>query len=439
MPQNITAVLTSLNRKVSPGNTSQGRDIYGTMSEAASNLLSAIKPKELSRRVIIENALYDQVDRFHCPEDLDQQLVMQVYRLDKNRNVDTFYNPVWQTSNRRFDEHRLGDKNLITIEWDKGVKYIKLSNLGRNNANSGVSNTNDGVTIDTMDRINSNGLWQSFGNVTNLINDNLTYVAGSGSLRFDINTSDSTGGIENFTLTPFSIAEFFMTGKIFTWLNLPNITNGMQLQTVTMEMYSSAGNGYSITVNSPHDTDTFQEGQNLLGFELDPSVMTTIGSPDPSALNHIKFTFTSNGTFEINKVNIDNIVLRKGTVYGIQYISKFMFRDTSGIWKENPSDPSDEVMLDYEAYQLFVDQSAIILGQEIFTDTVMNKKGFIFGKIGQMQQKIVADYAQYRKNYKAEFIPEQQKPYNFGVNFGYNNRGLDDGHRFNHSTNGDNV
>ncbi len=101
---NISSVLTSLNRKVSPGNINQSKDIYGVLAEGARNLLAAIKPKELSKRVIIENALYDQVFRFHCPDDLDQKNVMQVYRLDGNKNMDTFYHTFMQTTNRRFDQ-----------------------------------------------------------------------------------------------------------------------------------------------------------------------------------------------------------------------------------------------------------------------------------------------------------------------------------------------
>ena len=36
--------------------------------------------------------------------------------------------------------------------------------------------------------------------------------------------------------------------------------------------------------------------------------MTTIGTPDPKNLNHIKFTFTTNGTLLMNNVRIDNVV-----------------------------------------------------------------------------------------------------------------------------------
>ena len=426
MYKNISSIITSLNRKVSPGNTNQSKDIYGVLSEAARNLLANIKPKELSNRVIIENALYDQIDRYKCPDDLDQKNVMQWFRLDGNRNTDTFYHPMMQATNRRFDQHRIADRNLFTIEWDHGVKFIKISNIQNNNLGIGGS---VGSTIHTMNSLTENGTWNTFGNVTNLVTDNLTFVAGTGSLRFDINNSSTVGGIENFTLTPFRIKEFLTVGKIFSWLDLPNIN---QIQTVQLEMYSSTGNGYSITVNSPHDTTAFQLGQNMLGFTLDTNVMTVIGTPDPDNLNHIRVTFNTNGTLVMKNVRMDNIVARKGTVYGIQYISKYMFQDVDGLPKEEPTTGSDTVLLDFEAYQLYLQEAACVLGQEIFTDTGSSKRGYIMGKIGQMQDKLTKDYGAYKKNYKAEFIDEQQDMYNFGVEFGYNNRGGWNGTRWNH-------
>lgn len=421
MSYTIAQTLTSLNRKVSPGNVNQSKDIYGVLGEAARNLLGTIKPKELSKRAIIENALFDRVNRFKCPEDLDQKNVMQWYRLKNNRSTDTFYYPMMQTTNRRFDQHRAMDKNLFTIEWDRGAKFIKVSDYADGYAgnNQGINNDNGGLTISTMDSLTDNGTWNVFGNVTNLITDNLTYVAGNGSLRFDINTSSNTGGIENFNLQPFDLSEFMIVGKVFTWLNLPQVN---QLQTVQLEMYSSAGNGYSITVNSPHDTVAFQLAQNQLAFPLDPNVMVTIGTPDPKALNHIKFTFTTNATLDMNNINIDNIVARKGRVYGIQYISTHIFRDINGLTKAEPTSTSDEVLLEFEAYQLYLQEAACILGQEIFNDTGNSRKGYIIGKLGQMQGKLATDYATYKKNYKAEFIDEQQSMYYFGTEFGYTNR-----------------
>jgi|SRR6187551_3588673 len=431
---NITSTLTSINRKVSPGNVNQSRDKFGALAEAASNTLSKIKPKELSRRVIIENALYDQTSRYKCPEDLDQKNVMQWFRLRGLRNTDTFYHPMLQTTNRRFDQHQTADRNLFTIEWDKGVKFIKVSDF-KENAN-GTGQVNAGLTISKMDSINdtNNSIWQSFGNATNLITDNLTYIAGSGSLRFSLNSSATIGGLENFNLATFDLTQYMIVGKVFTWLNLPNIN---QIQTVTLEMFSSAGNGYSITVSSPHDCNSFQEGWNLLGFNLDPSVMTTIGTPNPAMLNHVRFTIVSNGTLVMDEVRFDNIVARKGAVYGIQYISNQIFRDTSGLWKSAPTDGSDEVMLDYEAYQCYLLEASYLIGQEIFTDTGTSKSGMTAGKLGNLSQDLDKNYAWYKKRYKEEFIPEQQEFYRFGVPYGYYGRWGTDGHRFDHGNNGD--
>ena len=424
----ISSTITSLNRKVSPGNVSQGRDIYGTLGEAARNLLTQIKPKELSKRIVIENALYDQVDRYKCPDDLDQKNIMQIYKLDGIRNIDTFYYPVMQTTNRRYDQHRIGDRNLVTIEWDQGMKFIKMPDIDRHN--TGIQNDNGGLTISTMDSLTSNGTWNTFGNATNLLEDNLTFVAGHGSIRFNMNTSINTGGIVNFNLEPFDLSEFLITGKVFTWVDLPNVH---QLQTVQLEMYSSPGNGYSITVLKPHDADEFQLGWNLLGFVLDPMSMVTIGTPDPKALNTVRLTFTTNGTLLMDNVRVDNIVARRGKVYGIQYISKYMFMDPNGLWKENPTEGTDEVMLEFEAYQLYLQEAACILGQEIFTDTTIGSKGQIGGRLGQMESQLIADYRKYRKNYKAEFMDEQQDMYRWGVNFGYNNRGSWNGGGWDHS------
>ncbi len=157
--------------------------------------------------------------------------------------------------------------------------------------------------------------------------------------------------------------------------------------------------------------------------------MVTIGTPDPKNLTHIKFTFTTNGSLLMNNVRLDNVVARKGRVYGIQYISSHMFTDVNGLTKAEPTSTSDVVLLEFEAFQLYLEEAACILGQEIFTDTNAGKKGTFSGRLAQMQSKLSDDYRVYKKNYKAEFIDEQQDMYRWGVNFGYNSRwNWDKGH-----------
>lgn len=441
----INDLIQAANRKISPQSTSNARDIYGSIAEAGRNLLAKIKPKDLSRRTIIENALYDQVNRFECPLDLDQQNVMQWFRLDQRRNTDTFYFPMIQTSNRRFDQFRVNDRNLFTVEFQSGRKFVKVSDIGHlAGQNTGVSNaaTNNGggLVIHNMNAINENGLWYTFGNADEIVTDNLTYLSGTGSVRFNLNTSASIGGIINTTLEPVDISEYFVRGKIFTWLDIENLN---QLQSVTLDLFSDptdlTTDYYSMTVNAQHDCPQFQVGPNLLGFLMDSNNgMTTIGTPNPKSIAAVRLTFVSNGTLLMKNVRVDNIIAKLGVVFGIQYISKFLFEDINGLWLENASDLRDKIHVEFEVYQLLVEELACVLGEEVFTDTGTNKKGQTVGKLGSMQAKLAQKYQLYNKFHKAEFIDEQQQPYVFGVPFGYNNRGVDGKHYDHRGELGDN-
>jgi hypothetical protein len=408
MSQNVSQLIQDVSRKVSPANPVDSRDIMGAVADAARRVSANVSFKDLSRRVEVENALYDQVFRFACPADLDQQMIMQWYKMNQNgRNTDTFYHPMRQVTNRDFDRYRgsnnqsgRNDLNIFTVEYQSGVKFLKVSDF----------HCDTGVTIHKMESITENGTWNVFGNVVNLTTDNLNYVAGNGSLRFDINDSSNTGGIENFTLTPIDLSEYFVTGKIFSWLDIPNLN---QIQTVTLDLHSSATDYYSITVSQPHDTTAFQLDWNLLGFPFDSRYMTINGTPNPAIINQIKITFVTNGTLLMNSVRMDNLVARQGSAYGIQYISEWFFHDAvSGLWKENPTEGSDIIHLSSNAYNLLLDETAVIVGQELFTGKGSTHDLTRLEDIRTRNLKI------YRQKNKEEFIDIQQQFYNFGLPFG---------------------
>lgn len=411
---NVSKIKTDVSRRVSPSSPNDSRDFYGALETSANTLLSVIKPKELSKRVIVENALYDQVNKYNCPEDLDTNKIMQWYRLKGNQSIDRFFARATQVTNRAFDDADVTAngasataQELFTIEYQSGVKFIKVR----------TQMPFSGLTIHKMDDLTSNGSWNTFGNVVNLTEDNLTYVTGTGSLRFDMNTSSNTGGIENFTIKPVDITEYLNVGKVFTWLNLQNAN---QIQTVTLDMFSSPTDYYSITVNSPHDTDRFQLDQNLLGFTIDQDTMNTIGTPNPANINHIRFTFTTDATMEMKSVRMDNVVARKGEVFGFQYISNQMFHDVeSGYWKFRPTVDSDIIHLEYDTYELLLDILSYELANELLTDNQGRRNVLAYEK------KMKENMALYKKRHKEEFIDETQVLRNFGVPYGiYNGRGF---------------
>lgn len=391
---------TDISRNISPAKPSDSKDENGAIVEAVENMLSFIKPKDLSKRVVIENALYDQVNRYNCPEDLDTNKIMQWYKLKDLQNVDRYFDPMLQVSNRDFDRwNRYSpDSGLFTIEHQSSVKFIKVSDF----------HGNTGTTIHDMNSLTSNGTWNVFGNVVNLATDNLTYVSGSGSLRFDINTSSNTGGIESVNMETVDLHEYLNVGKIFTWIDLPNLN---QIQTITLDLFSSPTDYYSITVSSPHDTDAFQLGVNLLGFIMDRDTMNTTGTPNPAAINKIRFTFVTSGTLVMNSIRIDNVVARKGHVYGIQYISNMLFKDaTTGLMKFRPTLDSDLIIVEYDTYKVLRAHCAVVFGEELLQDQTDRDK---------LETARLRAISEYKKLHKEEYIDETQVLRRFGVNYGY--------------------
>jgi len=406
-----------LSRDVTPANPDDSRDINGAISQGTEELLSSLKPRDLSTRIVIENALYDQVNRYSCPDDLDTNKIMEWYRLKDNRDISTWFNPMTQVTNLAFSQQQGGGSglsspaNIFTIEYQSGKKFIKVSDF------SGKS----GLTITEMNSVTENGTWVTFGSVNNLAGDNLSYVTGSGSIRFDITDSSNIGGIENFNIKPTDIKDFLNVGKVFTWVDLPNLK---QLQTVTLSLYSSLTDYYEIQVVAPHDTDEFQLGWNLLGFELDRETMNTIGTPNPAAINHIKITFESNGTLDMNSVRVDNIVLRKGEAYGIQYVSNKMFQDVdTGLMHNRPQSDSNVIILEYNTYQVLRRFCASILAEELVSSRT---------DIDRIEGKKIDAVRLYKDKNKEQYIDETQVLRRFGVSYGYGYRGDTFRTRYNH-------
>lgn len=412
--QTVAQLKTDIYRNISPAKPSDSKDPNGAIEQAVNNMLGIIKPQELTRRVVIENALYDQINQFSCPDDLDTNKIMQWYRLKDQKNTDEFFNNMIQITNRNFDQLTRRPNphaNIFTIEYQSGKKFIKVSDFKQNT----------GTTIHDMNSITSNGTWIVGGNLVNLTTDNLTFFQGDGSLRFDLNTSSNVGTMETFGMQSVDLTDYLNVGKIFTWLDLPNIE---QLQTVTLDLFSSATDYYSITVNSPHNTDQFQLGTNMLGFPMNRDSMNTIGTPDPKNINKIKFTFTTNATLLMNSVRIDNVVARKGSVYGIQYISNQVFQNaTTGLKSWRPQNDSDLITLEYDTYQLL-----LAFCVNVFSNELINKT---LGERQESDKILNSSIAWYKKRHKEEYIDETQTMWNFGVPYGYYWGGYGDRHRHN--------
>lgn len=417
------------------GGVSQLQNFYNTVDKGRRAMISKIRPEELIRKEYLEQAMYPNIDRYSVPDDMKYDDMIELNLLAGYRNVDTLNQPLMLVYRRRYGEKRRNSSNIVNIGYENGVKYARIFNPNRNPSDgSGTSTGCQFKLIHNCDSLSDNGSWNVGGNVVNLKEDQLNHVLGNGSFSFDIDGSSTTGFLENFTLTSFTLADFLQKGATFAWLDIPLPKD---LLSVKMTMGSDTGNLlndlYESTVNQPHDNNEFNSGWNLLKFMLNN--LTTVGTPDPSALAYIRFDFVTTGN-PIPNLHLDTIVARIGEVYEVTYNSSWCFMDaqTKQI-KKFPTANSDIIIAEEDTYNILLLETTLAAQKEIYGSAgaaksdvydaeselngVRTSRGIII-KPGR--------YAQYNQEHKSEGLMFEDDTYIFGNIFdGFSDVPMSDG------------
>lgn len=387
-------------------------DFFQTFDKGRRAVIGKVRPEELIRKAYLENGVFPEVYKYSVPEDMKYDDVIQIARLSGYRNVDSMEHPLELVYRRRFGQKRGGAANVMNIGYENGVKYASLfrptsgSRLGSGNENN--SQDCECITIHNCDSLSDNGTWNVGGNVVNLREDALNHMIGRGSLSFDINDSSTSGFIENFTLTPFSILDFLKRGAEFAWLNLPipremisvNLTMGSDSSDLTTDLYKAS-------VNSAHNNSTFVTGWNLIKYMLQN--LTMVGTPNPSVLTYIRFDFETTGK-AIPGCNIDNIVLRKGFVYEMIYNSSWIVMDAvTGAIKKIPTANSDIIIAEEDTYNLLVDEVTTAAMVESYQATPNASSA-----IDSVSARLLVNYKQFKMEHKSEALLGSDSLHVFG-------------------------
>lgn len=410
----ISNIKQDVNANLPAGGIDQLQDFFLTFDKGRRAMLGRVRPEELIRTGYLEDALYPSVDKYAVPEDLKYDDVVQIARLAGYRNVDTMEHPLELVYRRRFGQKRSSAANVMNIGYDNGVKYARIFRptaggrygTGQNNATNSLNC--EYRVIHNCDSLSDNGTFNVGGNVVNLREDRLKHVIGRGSLLFDINDSDTTGFIENFTLTPFSIREFLAKGAAFAWLNLPipremvavRFIMGSDSTDLTTDLYEAS-------VNAPHDGSQFVTGWNLLKYMLQNPSM--VGTPNPEALTYIRFEFETTGE-PIPNCNLDNVLLRQGTVYEMTYNSSYVVRDgTTGQWKKIPDKNSDIIVAEEDTYDILVDEITIAAQKESYQASPAGASA-----IDSVATRLERKYKIFGIEHKSEGVLETDSTHVFG-------------------------
>lgn len=399
------------------GGVSGLQDFYKTLDKGRRAMIGKIRPEELIRKTPLSQAFYPKVDRYAAPDDLKYDDVIELALLSGYRNVDTMNSPLMSVNRRRFGQMRGGARNVMNIGYENGVKYIRLANPNnlpnRNSLNCRYQ------TIDNCDSLSSNGTWNVGGNVVNLRQDSLNHVIGFASFRFDINDSSTEGFLENFTLNPFDLSTFLQKGAAFAFLNLTNQENLLAVK-ITLGSASPdlSTNYYTATVNQPHDSNQFSTGWNLLAWMLND--LTVVGTPNPAALNYVRFDFTTTGS-PIPNCNIDNITARLGAVYEVTYNSSYIFMDPlTSVFKKEPTSDADLIVAEEDTYEIFLKESTLAAQRELYGSGIAAQSD-----VDDIQSDLAPMYQAYKMNHKSDALILQDDIFVNG-NFydGYSDEGL---------------
>lgn len=359
----------------------QIQNLDGVINRSARQLLLDLDPQETKRTVEFVAPIFNTVYDYPIASDVKGNKIIDIFP-----QVQRLPQDIWlQEYNQAFDvmkQNILSMTNMFTMNFNSSLKTIRINAPWLNNP----------IIVNQIEAIATNGTWATGGTASNLSVNNSNFAQGSGSLQFDATTG--VAYIENTDMTAVNLSDYTNQSSFFTWVYIPTASN---LTNVILRIGSSSGDYYTATVTQTQQGTDFVNGWNLCQFQW--SAMTTVGSPDSTAINYARVSLTLTANATACKINGLNSIL--GTVLQYSYYSKFLFRNAStGAFQETVLDDSDLINLDTESYNLLFNQVAYLASQQQQGMDALSYDGAFFKNA----------YDDGLKRYKAMYKSELQKP-----------------------------
>lgn len=382
----ITALKNDLTGVMHGTQLNQIYNLNGVIDRAARQLLLDCDPQETIREVAFTTPVFDSVFTYALAADVKGISILDI-RPQVNRSFTEVFN---QDYSQQFDlgkSQNLGAAQF-NINFNSSVKTILVNDPYTTPAV--ITNTASGTTL--------NGTWATGGHATALTTDNVNYVAGAGSLMFNLSSTGvpgSTGYLENSTMAAVDLTEQLNQGWEFLWSFLPTAS---AFTSIEFRWGSSASNYYTKTATVTQQNTAFQNGWNLMGYDW--SAASTVGSPNVAAITYMRVTWTYDGTLQ-TAVRLNDITSQLGSILNYLYYSKYLFRDvTTGAYQETVTDNSNLINLDTESYNLLFYKTAYLASQQQQGKNALGYDGKFFSD----------EYDKALTKYKLRYRSQTQKP-----------------------------
>lgn len=327
----ITSLKTHIGGMTHSGTCNKIRNFYETCERAGGNVIAKIDPRETRRVANLSNAIHDDVFNYSAPSDLKRVIDL---RPQVNRtSADNFS----QWFAEEFDKHKDNIDDLFQIRHNDGTKSLRIS--------KNISPAP--ITLHSMNSLTDNGTVAVAGTASGLKMDELHYITGNKSIEFDINASGD--GIQITDMSDVDLDDHDEISEMFIRVYFESVANITSITPIWgNDLTSNLWTGVAQTTQA--DGTAFRVGWNIIKVKwLDA---TETGTVNPETIDNLKLTFATTGA--IANVRVDFWTSSIGEIFEIEYYSKYLFRSTSGTWKEKPTDDTDLINLDTDTFNIFI-------------------------------------------------------------------------------------
>lgn len=386
MSYNVQDLKNDLNAAFHGTTANQIQNYDGAINRAARQLLLDIDPQETKRQVEFVGPIFNTVYDYPLASDVKGNKIIDIYP-----QVQRIPQDIWtQAYNQAFDvakQNIFSMADMFTINFNSSLKTIRIN----------APFLNPPTIVNQIEGISLNGTWAVGGTASNLAVNNTNFAQGAGSLQFDV--TSGAAYLENSTMTAVDLHLQVNQAYFFVWVYVPT---GSTLTSVNLRIGSDASDYYTLTATQTQQATSFVNGWNLVQFPW--ASMSTVGTPNSSALDYSRITLNVTGTMTGCLLNGLDAIL--GTILSYSYYSKFLFRDAiTGAYQETVTDDSNLINLDTESFNLLTNLSGYYIAQQIQGLDATFFDGSFF------KQAYDAGVLRYKSIYKSELQKPQSTYY----------------------------
>lgn len=328
----VSDFLDNLSAQLHGGTLNKVRNVEGAMERAANTMLSKIDPIDTMRTASLAELVHDDVYNYSLPSDYKK--IIDLYPQAKRNLADTAN----RNFTERFDLRKMMSDKTISIEGSEGVKLIRINWRKR-----------QPKTMNQMDSLTANGTWSAYGSATGVSVDNIDYVSGNGSIKFNLVATGD--GLKNNNMTAVDLTNEDEIGEFFMRFKIKNTADLAKLTSVSLLWGNDLSANYwtGVAQTAQHDGTAFRVGWNEVSFPW--STATETGTVNPVTIDTLRPTFATTGA--ITGIQVDNITCSIGANFDMKYYSKFLLKNSAGVWITKTTDVSDTIVLDNDAIVIY--------------------------------------------------------------------------------------